>query len=883
MSGLPHYALDPLLEARGHLKAVLKGRHMVRFPRTAQVLGTLVWPLILVLIATPQGAVAQGMDLAPRAVVNPPAKNTPNPKAAGQLTNSSINTKAIIEHLNQELGVDLGSTIAGWQNELDRIERDLGQPRLRYSELSRLRGDLQELRDKIDGTSNRLQPRLDADKAQMKLLGPAPAADQPPEPEQAARARAELNYHLGLLSEGQTAAASANLRIDDLSNKIQDLRRANFTSILFRPIPGVYAYETWAKVPSSLSTAAGQARDLIADWWRGIQDYSEIGYLAVEALMLSLLLALASWHGVRRLRRRHQDDEPPFWRRASAAAGVMILRALPGVVPVVFLYGMVASTQALPERIDWLFYLTTQSVVIICAVGALVSTAFAPGAARWRLVPVSDGAAVRICSLTMLLAFVYCSTTLLYAITRLLQAPFALTIAIALPSSLLLAGIVVLLLRTPVDGDSTIVSSSPFFRLVRITAWVIVTAIVVSALTGYLPLARFLAQQLIVTGSILGLIYLLLLWVDGFVQGLSDDDTALGRRLKQTAGPERARSDQLALPISLFLKFTVLVLSVPLIMLQWGYSWPDIREWYRQLFFGLHVGNTDVTLGALMASIIVFGLGYGAARLFQGWLDLQVLQPAGISGGVRNSIKTGVGYVGILIAALVAFSYAGFNLSNLAIIAGALSVGIGFGLQSLVNNFVSGLILLAERPIRVGDWVVVGGEEGYVRKISVRSTEIETFDRAHVLIPNAYFIAEKVKNWTFRNNVRRIAIPVNVAYDSNARQVQAALLDVARSSADVMRTPEPFVTLDEFGATGLSFTLYAFIADITKAGSVKTNLSMGILEAFSVAGIVIPFGRVDVAIRKMEWLRELIAGGASPPTGDGSGNGQTRPRASMSP
>src|SRR6516162_3085949 len=208
MSGLPHYALDPLLEARGHLKAVLKGRHMVRFPRTAQVLGTLVWPRILVLIATPQGAVAQGMDLAPRAVVNPPAKNTPNPKAAGQLTNSSINTKAIIEHLNQELGVDLISTIAGWQNELDRIERDLGQPRLRYSELSRLRGDLQELRDKIDGTSNRLQPRLDADKAQMKLLGPAPAADQPPEPGRDRVASSALCRHQAEAATGSTCHRS---------------------------------------------------------------------------------------------------------------------------------------------------------------------------------------------------------------------------------------------------------------------------------------------------------------------------------------------------------------------------------------------------------------------------------------------------------------------------------------------------------------------------------------------------------------------------------------------------------------------------------------------------------------------------------------------------
>jgi small-conductance mechanosensitive channel len=133
-----------------------------------------------------------------------------------------------------------------------------------------------------------------------------------------------------------------------------------------------------------------------------------------------------------------------------------------------------------------------------------------------------------------------------------------------------------------------------------------------------------------------------------------------------------------------------------------------------------------------------------------------------------------------MVAALAAFSYAGFNLSSLAIIAGALSLGIGFGLQNLVNNFVSGLILLAERPIKVGDLVVVGGEEGYVRKISVRSTELETFDRASVLIPNSSFISDKVKNWTFRNNICRIAIPLGVAYGSDPRQVRDVLLTIAR-------------------------------------------------------------------------------------------------------
>ncbi|HWZ73439.1 MAG TPA: mechanosensitive ion channel domain-containing protein, partial [Casimicrobiaceae bacterium] len=216
-------------------------------------------------------------------------------------------------------------------------------------------------------------------------------------------------------------------------------------------------------------------------------------------------------------------------------------------------------------------------------------------------------------------------------------------------------------------------------------------------------------------------------------------------------------------------------------------------------------------------------------------------------------------------------SYAGFNLSSIAIVAGALSVGIGFGLQNLVNNFVSGLILLVERPIRVGDLVVVGGEEGYVRKISVRSTEIETFDRANVLVPNSYFTAEKVKNWTFRNSVRRVALPIGVAYGSDPHQVRAALLNVAKENPDVLTTPEPFVMLDDFAATSINFTLYAYVGDITKAGGVRTELAMAILGAFKEAGIVIPFGQPDATQLKLDWLRDMI--GAAHPAERHAGNG----------
>ena len=253
------------------------------------------------------------------------------------------------------------------------------------------------------------------------------------------------------------------------------------------------------------------------------------------------------------------------------------------------------------------------------------------------------------------LTLVYGAATLIYVATRLVQAPFALTVAVAFPSSLLLAAIVVAILLTPLDGQHR--GGMPSLRwltALRIPIWLTVAAIVVSALAGYLALSRFLAQQLVVTGSILAFVYLMLLWVDGFTQSLSDDNAAIGGRLKDRVGLEQRRREQLVLPIGLFLKFAVLVLSVPLILLQWGYNSPNIYDWYQQLFFGFRIGNTQVSLAVLLAALIVFVLAYGAARLFQGWLDVRVLQPAGLSGGVRDSIRIGVGYVGIVIAALAA-------------------------------------------------------------------------------------------------------------------------------------------------------------------------------------------------------------------------------------
>ena len=395
-------------------------------------------------------------------------------------------------------------------------------------------------------------------------------------------------------------------------------------------------------------------------------------------------------------------------------------------------------------------------------------------------------------------------------------------------------------------------------QILRLLAWLFAFAVLATGAAGYLYLSRFIMQQIVVTGGILTIVYLLLLWADGVAQAMANDSSGIGGWLARVGKYDQGSRQRLAVPVGLFLKFAVLLAAIPLILLQWTFQGPEIVEWYRQLFFGMKIGNTTVSLAALLASFVVFVLGYFAAKVFQQWLDNQILKPAGLSGGLRDSIRTGVGYIGVFAAALFALSYAGISLSSFAIVAGAFSVGIGFGLQSVVNNFVSGLILLAERPIKVGDLVVVGGEEGIVRKISVRSTEIETLDRGNVLIPNSFFVSEKVKNWTLRNNTVRLAVGVTVIHTSDPRAVKAILLEAAQAHPNVMRTPEPYVDFEEFGGGTLSFKLYAFIYDLNKSVSTRTDLRIAILDAFNASGIAMPSHETDVIMRDIDWLRDAV-------------------------
>jgi potassium-dependent mechanosensitive channel len=207
---------------------------------------------------------------------------------------------------------------------------------------------------------------------------------------------------------------------------------------------------------------------------------------------------------------------------------------------------------------------------------------------------------------------------------------------------------------------------------------------------------------------------------------------------------------------------------------------------------------------------------------------------------------------------LLAVSYAGLDITNLAIVAGALSVGIGFGLQSIVNNFVSGLILLIERPIKVGDRIVVGDQQGVVRRISVRATEIETFDRASLIVPNSELITGRVLNWTHRDSLVSVNVKVGVGYGSDPEQVIAILTKCADDHAEVLRVPAPAAFFENFGDSALMFNLRISLPDIAKSASVQSELRIAILKTMRQAGIEIPFNQIDVNLRDLDQVKRYL-------------------------
>jgi len=280
--------------------------------------------------------------------------------------------------------------------------------------------------------------------------------------------------------------------------------------------------------------------------------------------------------------------------------------------------------------------------------------------------------------------------------------------------------------------------------------------------------------------------------------------------------------------------------------------WAPLRDAAVSVFSAaLTIGQFHISLGDIVAFIVALWLGTQLSRFIRFILQEDVFTRVRLPRGVPATISMMVNYGILTIAFLIALAVAGFDLGRFAIIAGALSVGIGFGLQNVVNNFVSGLILAFERPIQVGDSVEVGPLMGRVNRIGIRSSVVRTFDGSEVIVPNADFISKEVINWTLSDVTRRLIVPVGVAYGTNPHQVMDLLVKVAGSHSEVLKEPEPYALFTEFGDSSLNFELRAW-CDFNEGLRVRTELNLAIHDALKETGIEIPFPQRDLHLRSVD-------------------------------
>ena len=415
-----------------------------------------------------------------------------------------------------------------------------------------------------------------------------------------------------------------------------------------------------------------------------------------------------------------------------------------------------------------------------------------------------------------------------------------LTSAITVLAGILLWRISVLL-KSVISSTATV--SSLQLKLLGFLRRILLGVAVISPLIaaiGYVNAGSAIALPMIKTLGLLALIVIL--------QRLTFDVYAA------ILNKSEEEADALA-PV--LLGFIITISVLPFFAIIWGTRVSSLTELWIQFQDGIKIGDSRISPLDFLTFILLFTIGYMLTRVVQSALRGSILPKTNLDSGAQNALVAGLGYIGIFIAALVSISSTGLDLSSLAIVAGALSVGIGFGLQNIVSNFVSGVILLIERPISQGDWIEVSGKMGYVRNISVRSTRIETFDRTDVIIPNADLVSGVVTNWTRGNTIGRVIIPVGVAYGTDTKKVEKILRDIISKNEHVAKDPAPGVVFQGFGADSMDFEIRAILSDVNYMLSVKSDVNHEIVKRFNKEGIEIPFAQRDVWIRNPEVFKEV--------------------------
>jgi potassium-dependent mechanosensitive channel len=811
--------------------------------------------LTLILAALPTGA---------QTPETPAAQATPAPAAAAEAGR-------------------MAADIARWEQVAEAARATIDDPDTPTVELEALREDLVRQRSEALAAEQVLGEAHAAATARLDSLGPPPAegAEEPPE---LAERRRLLAEEVSRAQIPLVETREAHQETDALIREIDRIVRHRFAEILLARGPSPLAPPNWAiAVRDTLRYVGGIRQDIIGAFADPVRRQ-----ILFERLPLNLLLVTVGLGLTFSLRRRlgtWVDDTLRAGPSARALPWLILLRNLGRlIVPAVgagLLFAALDPAELTGSRANATFFRLPGFVLAVIAAGWIGNSLFSPRLPAYRLVSLDDAGARRGARLSLGLGLLVGVHLLIDGIIAASDTRAETGAVIYFPLFLLAA---VGLLRTsgllneiratiatddaahPLQPQTSQLGQQFLKILARALILVAILGPLLAAV-GYFAAARFVVFPTILTLALIATGVVLFDLINKTLQSFLGSGHYRGADIQGGLVP---------VAVGALIAFG----AAPLLALIWGARPSDIADVWVLLRDGMTLGGIRISGSIILTFIVVFAAVVAITRLLQSILRSTVLPRTRLDAGGKNAVLSGVGYVGFTVAALAAISTAGLDLSNLAIVAGALSVGIGFGLQNIVSNFVSGIILLVERPIKEGDWIEVGNYSGYVRGISVRSTEIETFDRASVILPNSDLVAGTVLNWTHSGMSGRMRLPIGVAYGTDPRLVERVLLEVAESHPMVLEDPAPRVFFMGFGPSSMDFEIRCHLRDVNFSLSAKSDMNYEVVERFAREGIEIPFPQQDIRIRDADKLASALRAGRTDAEKPGESPSEAPPPAS---
>ncbi len=713
-----------------------------------------------------------------------------------------------------------------WEGIAERSERTLASADTGQSTLDFLRAQLVDWRAAFLSQQNANSARIATLRKQIDSLGPAPAEGETEAPEIAKR-RQTLTETLVRLQAPRIAAEEAYNRADGLIGEIDRTLRERQADQLLELYPSPLNPANWPTAALSMRDLALSVWTETAARWKGPGKKSFLDNLPA-IVVLTVVGAVMMWRGQGLL-----DQLIARFLRPASTRGRRVVAFLRSVLRALIpAFGLVLIASA-PLLSGVLGPIATNLVEAIPGAGLTIFAALWLGSlvfgsteastgqftvpeerrGEGRFLAVALGTVVAAEGLRSLLQS---SIPRSEAAISVLSFPFLVTAAVLL----LRLGQLLYRHAQPVGGALDAAASGRFVGLLG--RGVMVLGVLGTGLgaVGYVSAASAMVYSAALS---IGLIAFLIV-----LQRLVADLYGL------ITGSDAADQDGL---VPVLIGFAMVLLSLPVFAMIWGARADDLTELWQRFLEGFQLGATRVSPTDFMVFVVVFAIGYAVTRAVQGALRGSVLPRTTLDPGGQTAVVSGVGYVGIFLAALIAINSAGIDLSGLAIVAGALSVGIGFGLQNIVSNFISGIILLVERPVSEGDWIEVGTVQGIVKAISVRSTRIQTFDRSDVIVPNADLVTGRVTNWTRFNLTGRLIVPVLVVHNSDTRKVERILREIAEAQPLVVLNPPPVIALMGFTLEGIQFEIRMILRDVNFSVTVRSEVNHLIVQRFAAEGV----------------------------------------------